>query len=92
VPNPFGFIWASTIGTSPIPPTGIPGTFELFSKGGAPDPTSCPAPGGSPLPGTAVTHGFLTDWVDAAMTSNAQADAAAFLVNNALPPSVRVLP
>jgi hypothetical protein len=39
-----------------------------------------------------VSHGFLTDWSDTAMTTQAQLDAAKFLLAGTLPSSLTVLP
>jgi hypothetical protein len=100
VPNPWSYVWASTLGTGPTPaaPTfGGPGDFQLFMKGttvpGPADLASCTGGFGSfPLTPWAVEHGFLTDWVDATTTSQAQAAAAAFVVSDAQPASLTVLP
>jgi hypothetical protein len=71
------------------------GTFELFytNTGALPVLTNCPAPpaGGGSTPG-AVSHGFLTDWADAAATTRGQADAAAFLFDGTQPASLAVVP
>jgi hypothetical protein len=98
VPNPFSLIWASTAGTGPLPGMatfGGPGTFELFFRGTQvptqADLLACPAPGGSPIPASAVSHGFLTDWTDAVITGKAQLDAASFLSAGTLPNSLQVL-
>jgi hypothetical protein len=93
VPNPFNFILDANAGTVPLPGfgVGIPGTFELFYKGtGTPTPAdlqACPAPGGTNIPASAVTHGFFTDWTVTTMTSTAQSDAAKFLLAGTLPPN-----
>ena len=99
VPNPFNFILDATAGTGPRlidPNFGLPGTFQLFFKGtalpSASDLAACPAPGGTNLPDSKVTHGFLLDWRDPQITGTAQADAAAFVVSDTLPASLRVLP
>jgi hypothetical protein len=101
VPNPFSLILDANAGTGPLPIPGStsfggPGNFELFYKGTAP-PTpaalgACPAPGGTSIPASAVSHGFLTDWSDTAMTTQAQLDAAKFLLAGTLPSSLTVLP
>ena len=98
VPNPFNFILDSTAGSTPMlldPSFGTgTGTFQLFYKftGSTPDLTTCPAPGGTNIPANAVTHGFFTDFVDSAMTTQGQSDAAAFLLNGTNPNSLVVLP
>jgi hypothetical protein len=100
VPNPWSYVWASNIGTGPMPgaPTfGGPGDFQLFMKGvAAPDQAafdSCTGGFGSfPLTPWAVEHGFVTDWADATRTARAQADAAAFVAADAQPGSLVVLP
>lgn len=103
VPNPFNFLWASTANTGPnLSDPGFgggQGTFELFftSQGRVPLPAdlaACPAPGGAPVPPSAVTHGFYTDWADGNITAQAQTDAATFIksAGATLPPSLRVLP
>jgi hypothetical protein len=75
------------------------GDFQLFwngSTGGAPNSTklaACPAPptpGGS-TPG-AVTHGFITDWVDPGATTQVQAAASSFLTTGNQQPSLVVVP
>jgi len=99
VPNPFNFILDSNIGSTPLPPTGAAGTFELFwntTSGGAPDSTklaACPAPptAGGSTPG-AVTHAFFTDWVDASATVAGQTNAANFLGGTASPASIIPVP
>ena len=96
VPNPFNYLLDSTaVGLSQMPGfTAGTGTFELFYKGtSAPDITTCPSPtSGAAPPATAVTHGFLLDFVDPTITVQAQADVAAFLSAGTKPPTVRVLP
>jgi hypothetical protein len=99
VPNPWNYLLASNAATGPLPPDatfGLPGTFQLFVKGAPPqDLTAAISDCGSPS-GTspyAVTHGFLADFADVAITDQAQADAAAFLGAGATtPPSLRDLP
>ncbi|HEY4886026.1 MAG TPA: hypothetical protein VII08_20550, partial [Myxococcales bacterium] len=93
VPNPWNYILDSTAGTGPLPPTGAPGTFELFFKSNsAPTPTdlaACPAPtSGQPPPVTAVNHGFLTDWAAGNATVLGQGRAADFLSGTASPSSI----
>jgi hypothetical protein len=95
VPNPFNFILYSTVSPFTYPPTGAPGTFQLFFKG-TPDATtlqSCPSPtSGQPASANSIPHGFFTDW--SAATSQAQSDAAAFLVDPVAnqPASLRIFP
>jgi hypothetical protein len=94
VPNPFNFIYSSTMGTSPLPTgaaffaPGAKGTFELFVGTGFNPATfeQC-----SPLPGSAVQHGFITNWNGANTTAtlNAQNDIANFVMKGTLPPSVQ---
>jgi len=91
VPNPWNFILDSTAGTGPFPGgTGFggPGTFQLFFTGTPSGSAlaSCPTP--SSTSPNAIPHGFFTDW--SAATSQAQSDAAGFLVDPpTLPPSLR---
>ena len=91
VPNPWNFILDSTAGTGPFPGgTGFggPGTFQLFFTGTPSGSAlaSCPTP--SSTSPNAIPHGFFTDW--SAATSQAQSDAAGFLVDpTTLPPSLR---
>ncbi len=100
VPNPWSYLWASTLGTGPTPASpafGAPGDFQLFMQGttapGPADFASCTGGFGSfPLTPWAVTHGFLADWADPVITSQAQAAAADFVVSGTLPGSVTVLP
>jgi hypothetical protein len=93
VPNPWNYVLDSTAGTGPLPPTGAPGTFELFYKSTtaptATDLAACPAPtSGQIPPGTAVAHGFLTDWASNNTTSAGQTRAANFLSGTASPSSI----
>jgi hypothetical protein len=101
IPNPFNYLFASNIGVGPLPGmTGFgmgTGTFELFVAAQT-DLTDCPVFGGAPLPRAAVNHAFLTEWVvplDATssaavgLTFAAQRDAARFLANDTLPPSIQ---
>jgi hypothetical protein len=93
VPNPWNYILDSNAGTGPLPPTGAPGTFELYFKSAtaptAQDLSACPAPTSNQLPpGTAVAHGFLTDWVSNNTTSAVQGLAANFLKGTASPSSI----
>ena len=91
VPNPFNLLLSSNIPTGPLPTgaaffaPGATGTFQLFVT--APfDPAtfgSC-----SPLPGSAVAHGFLTNWATPSLTTTAQNDIANFVMLNTLPLSV----
>jgi hypothetical protein len=102
VPNPWGYLWASTLGTGPTPASGTfgaPGDFQLFMKGAAPpgpaDLASCTGGFGSfPLTPWAVGHAFITDWsvANASRATQAQADAAAFVVSDTQPASLRVMP
>jgi hypothetical protein len=80
VPNPFGFVYASNIPTGPLPPTGAPGTFQLF--------VTVPFTVGSCANGV-VEHGFFTDWATPALTALAQSDLANFVRNDTAPPSVQ---
>lgn len=91
VPNPFGLLYASNVGTSPLPPAaflpGSTGTFQLFVGAGFNpvdfgNPAKCSA-------STAVGHGFLTDFANPALTLTAQGDLAGFVRFDTLPPSVR---
>ncbi|HTO97903.1 MAG TPA: hypothetical protein VMK66_12720, partial [Myxococcales bacterium] len=91
VPNAWNYILDSTAGTGPFPidPTfGTPGTFQLFFTG-TPTPTalaSCPTL--TSTSANAIPHGFFTNWTTA--TSQAQSDAASFLLDPAnKPPSLR---
>jgi hypothetical protein len=97
VPNPFNLILDANAATGPLPGMtgfGSPGTFELFYRNtGTPvDLTTCPAPGGTNLPLSAVSHAFLTDWTVQATTTQAQLDAARFLLGGTLPTSLTVIP
>ena len=99
VPNPWNFVLDSNAGSTPMlldPSFGGPGTFQLFYKdnGAPPNLTNCPAPPGTggTVPATSVSHGFLLDFADAAITARAQSDATAFLKAGTLPTSLVVLP
>jgi hypothetical protein len=86
VPNPFGFLHASNIGTGPLPPApnfGIDkGTFEIFTQNGIADlAAKCG-------PTTAVEHGFLLDFASS-RTTKAQIDAGDFVMKDTLPPGVQ---
>jgi hypothetical protein len=104
VPNTWNYVLDSNAGTGPLPGfpgfgfTG-PGTFQLFFKldGGAPTSaqvteaiSACGVPGGTSV--HAVAHAFFTDWVDAAATGKAQADAAAFVASDTTPMSLVFVP
>jgi hypothetical protein len=81
VPNPFNFVYASNVGSlTPLPPTGAPGTFQLFVSSDAATPT-CPGGGG-------VSHGFLTDFSKPPVAGTAQTDLASFLKTGQPVPSV----
>jgi len=93
VPNPWNYVLDSNAGTGPLPPTGAPGTFELFFKSAtaptAQDLGACPAPTSGQLPpGTAVAHGFLTDWASNNTTTAVQGRAGDFLSGTASPSSI----
>jgi hypothetical protein len=89
VPNPFSFVYASNVATSPLPTgaaffaPGATGTFQLFVT----TPFN-PATFGSCAAST-VEHGFLTDWVTPSLTANAQSDLASFVMLNTSPLSVQ---
>jgi hypothetical protein len=92
VPNPFELIYASNIPTGPLP-TGpaffapaATGTFQLFVTNPFDPATfgSC-----SPVPASAVEHGFLTDWQTPSLTQNAQNDMANFVMHDIAPLSVQ---
>ena len=88
VPNPFDYIFASNIPVGPTPAAGAAffgggtGTFQLFVGAGF-----TPANFGSCT--GAVEHGFLLDFVNPALTLEAQSDIAQFVTNNTNPLSVR---
>lgn len=80
VPNAFGYVYASNIPTSPVPPTGAAGTFQLFVTSLAFD-RACTI--------GVVEHGFYTDWLNPVLTGLAQSDLASFVRNGTSPPSVQ---
>jgi len=81
VPNPFNFLYAANVGSlTPLPPTGAPGTFQLFTSSDAPTAT-CPGGGG-------VSHGFLTDFSKPTVAGTAQTDLASFLKTGQNVPSI----
>jgi hypothetical protein len=82
VPNPFGFLHASNIGTGPFPPPQGTGTFEIFTQNGIADLSAKCGPT------TAVEHGFLLDFASS-RTSKAQVDAANFVMKDLSPPSIQ---
>jgi hypothetical protein len=101
VPNPFNYLLAETVPTSPLPGApgfgGIPGTSEIFVANQT-NFTDCPVFGGAALPPAAVDHAFITSWTPVTsqatgakyvLTEKAQADAAAFVAKDTLPPSVQ---
>jgi len=61
------------------------GRFAIHGGGG-------PSGGGGGSTPGAVSHGFVTNWVDTAATAKGQADAAAFLFDGTLPRSLTVVP
>ncbi|HEY6910243.1 MAG TPA: hypothetical protein VI356_12785 [Myxococcales bacterium] len=86
VPNPFNFILDTTAHTGPTPIDqgfGGPGNLQVYAKGTTvPDLTACPAPtSGLPPPSSAVSHGFLLDFADAAITATAQDYVQKFLLS-----------
>jgi len=91
VPNPFNFVYAANLGVTPLPPTGAPGmpgkAFTMFVG-----VDFAPGTGGS-LPAcsatNAIEHGFMTDWLNPAVTGTAQSDAAAFVTADTVPLSIR---
>ena len=90
VPNPFNFILYSAVSPFAYPPTGAPGTFQLFIKNPVDATTlqSCPSPtSGQPPSANSIPHGFLTDWSSSGVTIQGQSDAAGFLANPASPPA-----
>jgi hypothetical protein len=103
VPNTFGYVWAANVGSAPLPPAagfGGLGDYQLYFKMGASPPTqtevgaavaTCAVPGNTSA--NQVTHGFLLDFADPAITGQAQADAAAYLKTGTNPSqSLVVLP
>jgi len=93
VPNPWNFVLDSNAGSTPLPPTGAPGTFELFFTGTTPPGlTDCPSPtSGLPPPASSVAHGFITSWASTSATGATavgQARAAGFLSGTPSPSSV----
>jgi hypothetical protein len=87
VPNPFNFILDTTAHTGPFPGApgfGGPGNLQLYAKGtSVPDLTACPAPtSGLPPPASAVSHGFLLDFADLAITGTAQDYVSKFLLSS----------
>jgi hypothetical protein len=89
VPNPFSFVYASTMTTNPLPTgasffaPGATGTFQLFVT----TPFN-PATFGTCSAST-VKHGFLTDWAAPTLTANAQRDLANFVMLDTSPLSVQ---
>jgi hypothetical protein len=85
VPNFSNFLWASNIGTSPLPPdptaTTATGTAQMFFSAALTkaDLASCAI--------GAVKHGFLLDW-QTPLTAVAQHDIANFMMSGTLPLSV----
>lgn len=102
VPNAWNDLWASNVGSAPLPPAptfGAPGDFQLYFRMGAAPPTpseiaaavaACAVPGATSP--NAVPHGFFTSWSDPLVTGAAQSAAAGFLSADTLPPSLVVLP
>jgi hypothetical protein len=110
VPNTWNYVWASNVGSSPLPVApnfGVPGTFQLYTKGAGVLPTDPPAtilaaigpaiqacgvPGATSV--HAVTHAFFTDWTfSSGATLRAQEDAADFVLSPTfLPDSLVVIP
>ena len=84
VPNPFSFVYAANVPTTPLlgfPGFGGPGTFQLFVPTGAADIGSC-------ADASRVDHAFLTDWTKA-FAALAQGDIANFVMTNASPLGLR---
>ncbi len=81
VPFFTGYLYASNTGSTPVPPTGAAGTFELFAS--SVPPKAC----GENI--TDVPHTFLTDWANVDRTKKAQDDIAAFVKSDTLPASLQ---
>ena len=93
VPNPWNLLYASNLGVSPLPDPrnpvpfftpGAKGSLELFVGS-----TFAPATFGTCPAGATIEHGFITDWNNATVTTNAQNDLANFLIAGTLPPTVQ---
>jgi hypothetical protein len=96
VPNPFSFVKANNALASPLPPDvdsngskffrpGAVGTLQLF--GG---PAFSGANFGScNVANAPASHGFLTDWTNAALATKAQDDIANFVMADTLPLTVQ---
>lgn len=85
VPNPFNFVYASNVPTSPLLNSsdfGGPGTFQLFVPTGPADIGNCTSAS------SAVSHGFLTDWTKP-FAALAQDDIAKFMMSNTSPLGLR---
>jgi hypothetical protein len=88
VPNPWNFILDTTAHTGPVSTsaTPVPGSLQIYARGTpgtALDLTTCPAPtSGLPPPASAVSHGFLLDFADPAITATAQDYVSQFLLSS----------
>jgi hypothetical protein len=106
VPNTWNYVWASNVGSSPLPVApnfGVPGTFQLYAMQDGVAPASLQAAIGAAVqtcgvPGAtsphAVKHAFFTDWTfSSGATLRAQEDAADFVLSAThLPASLVVIP
>jgi len=92
VPFSTNFVWASNIGTGPLSTDGnvaapaTSGTAQLFTSATIPAGRFGACAAGDV---GAVSHGFLTDWTNAALATAAQTDIVNFFLGGTLPLSVR---
>jgi hypothetical protein len=97
VPNPFNDLLAANVGTTPLPLAPgfgtVPGTFQLFIAGtSAADAAAIQEGCTAATQPHWVEHAFLTDWMSPARTARAQADAAAFLLQQTQPLGLVISP
>ncbi len=80
IPNPYNLFLLNQIGLGATPASG-PNGYTAYVVAGAGTPDACAAPNVNPA------HGFLLNGIDPAATGAGQADAAAYLLDLALPPT-----
>ena len=80
IPNPYNLFLFDQIGLGATPSSG-PNGYTAYVVAGAGTPDACAAPNVNPA------HGFLLNGIDPAATGAGQADAAAYLLDLALPPT-----
>jgi hypothetical protein len=96
VSNPWNYLFASNLGTGPLPPapgfgTGT-GDFQLFITGSSLAAAAAITASCADVTSNWVTHGVLLDFANPTLTGIAQASAAQFLLDGTQPQSLIIRP